>query len=171
MPDGLTFQATLVLVAAALGLAFGVQVVVGGGASAVKPTSERGPALGQSTPAPAMDLELTAAWAIPALRASSNGRVQPRRPTRIAGGSVTPAFALVSAPLSPAESARPTPTAVPRAVVPLRPRVLPAPKPKAEPAPTSMPESSGDFDTTGEPVKEVTPQVPDPNLTSGSVAK
>jgi hypothetical protein len=152
MPDRLTSQATLVLVAVSLGLAFGVVVLVGGGASAAKPTAERGPALVQSTPGSAMDL-LTAARAVPALRASRaprKGSVQPRRPTRIARRSVTPELTLVSAPVSPAESARPTPTAVPRDVAPAPPRAVPAPKPKPEPTPTSTPESSGDFDTTGD---------------------
>jgi hypothetical protein len=150
MPDRLTFQATLVLVAVALGLAFGVQVLVGGGASAAKPTAKRGPALVQSTPASAMDPELTAARAVPALRAPRTGRVQPRRPTRIARRSVTPALTLISTSVAPAGSARPTPTAVPRPVASLPPRVVPAPKPKPEPTPTSTPESPSDLDTTGD---------------------
>jgi hypothetical protein len=152
MPVGLTFQATLVVVAAALGLAFGVALLAGGGASAAKPTAQRGPALVQSTPKSAIDL-LTAARAVPALRASRTpreGRVQLRRPTRVAGRSVTPTLTLISAPVSPAESARPTPAAVPRDVAPPRPRVVPAPRPKPEPNPTSTPKSPGDFDTTGE---------------------
>ena len=116
MPNRLTFQAALVLVAVSLGLAFGAAALVGGGGSAAKPNAERGPALVQSTPGSAMDLGLTAAQAVPALRAPRKGRVQLRRPTRIARRSVTPALTLVSAPASPAESARPTPTAVPRDV-------------------------------------------------------
>jgi hypothetical protein len=171
MPDRLTFQATLVLVAVALGLAFGIQVLVGGGASAAKPTAKRGPALVQSTPASAMDPELTAARAVPALRAPRTGRVQPRRPTRIAGRSVTPALTLVSTSVAPAGSARPTPTAVPRDVTPPPPRVVPAPKPEPEPTPFSTPESSGDFDTTGEPASEGADQIPHTNRTSGGVAK
>ena len=44
MPDRLTLEATLVLVAIALGLAFGAAALVGGGASAVKPiASEQRP--------------------------------------------------------------------------------------------------------------------------------
>ena len=151
MPDGLTFQATLVVVAVAFGLAFGVQVLVGGGASAGKPNAKQGPALVQSTPGSAVDL-LTAARAVPGLRASrapQEGRVQPRRPTPVARRAVTPVVRLVSAPVSPAESARPTPTAVPRDVAPPPPRVAPAPKPKPESTPTSTPESRGRFDTTG----------------------
>ena len=122
MPDRLTLQATLVLVAVALGLAFGGAVLVGGGASAAKPIAKRGPALVRSMPGPAMDLGLTAARAVPALRASRKGPVQPRRPTRVTKRSVTPALTLVSAPVAPAESARPTPTAVPRDVAPPSPR-------------------------------------------------
>ena len=150
MPDRLTFEATLVLVAVALGLAFGAAVLVGGAASAAKPIAKRAPALVRQTPRPAMELGLTAARAVPALRASRKGRVQLRTPTRIARRSVTPALTFVSAPASPAESARPTPTAVPRDVAPPPPRAVPAPKPKPEPTPTSTPESSGDFDTTGD---------------------
>jgi hypothetical protein len=151
MPDGLTFQATLVLVVVALGLAFGVQVLVGAGASSGKPKARQRPALVQSTPGSAVEL-LTAARAVPALRASrapQKGRVQPQRPTPVAGRAVTPALTLVAAPVSPAESARPAPTAVPREVAPAPLRVAPAPKPKPEPAPTSTPESRGRFDTTG----------------------
>ena len=171
MPDRLTFQAALVLVAVSLGLAFGAAVLVGGGGSAAKPNAERGPALVQSTPGSAMDPELTAAQAVPALRAPRKGRVQLRRPTRIATRSVTPALTFVSAPASPAERARPTPTTVPRDVAPPPPRAVPAPKPKPEPTPTATPESSGDFDTQGEPVSEVTHQIPHTNGTSGGVAK
>ena len=176
MPDRLTFQAALVLVAVSLGLAFGAAVLVGGGGSAAKPNAERGPALVQSTPGSAIDL-LTAAQAVPALRALRKGRVQLRRPTRLARRSVTPALTFVSAPASAAERARPTPTAVPRDVAPPPPRAVPAPKPKPKPTPTSTPGSSGDFDTTGdfdtqgEPVTEVTHRIPHTNRTSGGVAK
>ena len=151
MPDGLTFQATLVVIVVALGLAFGVQVLVGAGASAGKPEARQRPALVQSTPGAAIEL-LTAARAVPALRASrapQEGRVQPRRPTPVARRSVTPTLALVAAPVSPAESARPTPTVAPRDIALSPPRVAPAPKPKPEPTPTSTPESRGGFDTTG----------------------
>jgi hypothetical protein len=161
-PDRLTLPATFVLVAVALLLAFGAAVLVGGGPSPVKPPATRGSALVQRTPRPAVNLELTAAWAIPALQAPRDGRVQPR----IAGGSVSSALALVSAPVSPAGSARATPTAVPRGVEP--PRAVPTPGPNPEPA---TPESSGDFDTTGEPVTEGTPQRTQPNRRSGGVAK
>ena len=176
MPDRLTFQAALVLVAIALGLAFGAAVLAGAGGSAAKPNAERGPALVQRTPASAMDL-LTAARAVPALRAPHKGRVQLQRPTRIARHSVTPALTLASTPASPAESARPTPTAVTRDVAPPPQRAFPAPTPKPEPTPTSTPESpsdldtTGDFDTTGEPASELTHQIPPTNRTSGGVAK
>ena len=83
MPDRLTFEATLVLVSVALGLAFGAAVLVGGGASPTRPIAKRGPALVRTMPGPAMDLGLTAARAVPALRASRKGPVQPRTPTRI----------------------------------------------------------------------------------------
>ena len=77
---------------------------------------------------------------------------------------MTPALTLVSAPVAPAESARPTPTAVPR--------VVPATHAQAEArADPATPESSGDFDTTGEPVTELTNQIPDTNRTAGGVAK
>ena len=161
MPDRLTFQATLVLVAVALGLAFGAAVLVGRGASAAKPTAKRGSALVQRTPGSAVDLGLTAAQPVPALRVPRQDRVQPRMPAPIATRPVTPARTLVSAPVSPAESARPTPTAVPR--------VVPAPKPRPEPTPT--PESSGDFDTTGEAVTDLTNQIPDTNSTEDGAAK
>ena len=68
MPDRLTLEATLVLVAVALGLAFAVQVLVAGGVPATMPTAQRVPALVQSIPGSAMDLELRAAQTVPALR-------------------------------------------------------------------------------------------------------
>jgi hypothetical protein len=164
VPDRLTLGATLVLVTVALGLAFGVQVLVGAGASAAKPTAKPGPALVQSTPGSALDLGLTAARAVPALRVSSKDRVHAGRPTRTARRSVTPALTLVSAPVSPATSARPAPTAVPAPP----PRVIPAPTPKPEPTPASTPESSGDFDTTGEPGTTVTQPVAHTSRTRGA---
>jgi hypothetical protein len=148
MPDRLTLQATLVLVAVALGLAFAVQVLVGAGASATMPTAQRGPALVQSLSGSALDLELRAAQTVPALRAPRKGRVQPLRATRIGRDSTTSAVTLVSAPVAPAESARPTPTAVPRDVALPSPRAVSAPKPKQEPIATSTPDGGG-FDTTG----------------------
>ena len=84
---------------------------------------------------------------------------------------MTPVLTLVSAPASRAESARPTPTAVPRDVTPPPPRVVPAPKPKPEPTPIATPESSGAFDTTGETATEVTLRIPSPNHTTGGVAR
>ena len=172
MPDRLTLGATVVLVAVALGLAFGGAVLVGGGASAAKPIAKRGPAVVRTTPGPAMELGLTAARAVPALRASRKGRAQLRTPTRIRRRSVPPALTLISAPVAPAESARPTPTAVPRPVASPPPRAAPAPKPaNPEPTPFATPGSSGDFDTTGEPASEVTEQTPAPNTASGSVTR
>ena len=179
MHDRLTLGTTLVLVAVALGLGFGAAALVGGGASAGKPIAKRGPAPVWNSPRPAIELGLTAAPAVPALRASRTGRVQPRTPTRIARRSVTPALTLISTSVAPAGSARPTPTAVPRPVAspPPRvvpappPRVVPAPKPKPEPTPFSTPESSGDFDTTGEPASEGADQIEHTNRTSGGVAK
>jgi hypothetical protein len=171
MPDRLTFEATLVVVAVALGLAFGAAVLVGGDGSAAKPSATRGPASVGNTPGPAMDLGLTAARAVPALRASRKGRMQPRTPTRIARQSVTPLVTLISAPVVPATSARPTPTAVPRPVASPPPPVVPAPKQEPESTPVPSPDSSGDFDTTGEPASEVTDQAPVENASPGGVAK
>jgi hypothetical protein len=171
MPDRLTLGATAVLVAAVLGLAFGAAVLLGGAASAAKPIAERGPALVRNPPGPAMELGLTAALAVPALRASRKGRTQLRTPTRIVTRSVTPAVTLISAPVAPAESARPTPTAVPRPVASPPPRVVAAPTPNPEPTPFATPVGSGDFDTTGEPASAVTDEAPDPNTASGSVTR
>ena len=163
MPDRLTFQATLVLVAFALGLAFGAAVLVGRGATAAKPTAKGGSALVQRAPGSEIDLGLTEAQAVPALRAPRKGRVGPRLPAPIATRPVTPApsRSLVSAPVAPAESAQPTPTAAPQ--------VTPAPKPKPEPIAT--PESAGNFDTTGEPLTEATNQIPDTSATEDGPAK
>jgi len=171
MSDRLTLEATLVLVAVALGLAFGAAVLMGGGASAAKPSAKRAPAFVRETPAPVMDLGLTAARAVPALRASRSRGLQPRRPGGVTRRSVAPAVELISAPVVPTGSARPTPTAVRREVARPSPRVAPAPTPKPAPTPIGTPESSGDFDTTGEPVTEVTPQSSPPNATADDVTK
>ena len=174
MPDRLTFQAALVLVAVALGLAFGAAVLAGAGGSAAKPNAERGPALVQSTPGSAMDL-LTAARAVPALRVPRKESLQPQAPARIGSRSVTPALTLVARPVAPVQSARPAPTAVPRALPAPNPNPKPKPQPepklKPAPAPVSTPGSSGDFDTTGEPLSKVTPQIPDTTRTPDSAAK
>jgi len=170
MPDRLTLEATLALVAIALGLAFGAAVLAGGGASAAKPIAKRAPALVRNTPPPVMELGLTAARAVPALRASRKGPVKARTPVRVAKRSA--AMTLISAPAAPAESAHPTPTAVPRAVRTPAPRVTPAPTPKPESTPfTSPDDSSGDFDSTGEPANEDTDQIVAPNSESGGVTK
>lgn len=169
MPDRLTLEATLVLVAIALGLAFGAAALVGGGASAVKPIATRAAAPVRSTPPPAMELGLTAARAVPALRAPRKGPVKARTPIGVAKRSA--AMTLISAPIAPAESAHPTPTAVPRAVRTPAPRVTPAPTPKPESTPFTSPDSSGEFDTTGEPPSEVTDEAPTPSSESGGVAR
>lgn len=169
MPDRLTLGATLVVVAVALGLAFGAAVLVGGGASAAKPIAKRAPALVRNTPPPVMELGLTAARAVPALRASRKGPVKARTPVRVAKPSA--AMTLISAPAAPAESAHPTPTAVPRAVRTPAPRVTPAPTPEPESTPFTSPDSSGDFDSTGEPANEGTDQIAPPNSEQGGATK
>jgi hypothetical protein len=152
MPDRLTLRTTLVLAAVVLGLAFAVGALAGGGASVAKPTAKRGPGLATSTPVPVADLTLTAAGTVPVLRAPPQRpkrRMRARKPAPIASRSVT--TAPTPAPVASAEPVRPTPTAAPRQVAPVPPRVAPAPKPKPEPTPAATPETSGDFDTTGEP--------------------
>jgi len=175
MPERLTFQATLVLVAIALGLAFGVVVLVSGGASPAKPSAMRGSSPDQSARGSAIDLGLTAARAVPALRVPRKESLQPQAPARIGSRSVTPALTLVARPVAPVQSARPAPTAVPR-VLPApnpnpKPKPQPEPKLKPAPAPVSPPGSSGDFDTTGEPLTEVTPKTPGTTRAPGSDAK
>jgi hypothetical protein len=152
MPDRLTLRTTLVLAAVALGVAFGVGALADGRASVAKPTAKRGPVPATSTPVPVVDLTLTAAGTVPVLRAPPQRRerrMRARRPARIASPSVTPAP--TPAPVVPAETASPTPTAAPPQVAPAPPAVAPAPKPKPLPTPAATPESSGEFDTTGEP--------------------
>lgn len=175
MSDRLTFQATLVLVAAALGLAFGVQVLVGAGGSTAKVTVARAPALVQSRPG--LGPALTAAWAIPPLRASRDRGLPAARSAGIARRSVTQAVSLVSVTVSPRRSASPTPTAVPRAVASPPPGVVRTPNPKPAPTPASTPQGSGDFDTSGdsattdEPAPDVADQIAQPNQNSGEAAR
>jgi hypothetical protein len=163
VPDRLTLPATLVLVAVALGLAFGGAVLVGTGGSRAKPTTVRGPALVQRAPGSVIDPELRAAPAVPALRVPPRDEVRLQRPTGIARSPARPALTVVSAPVVPDQSARPAPTVVPREAAPSPRRVVAPPKPKPVQTPVPTPESSGDFDTTGEATTEVTDQALDGN--------
>jgi len=156
--DRLTLPATLVLVAVALGLAFGAAVLVGTGGPRTKPTTARGPAPVQHAPGTAINPEFTAAPALPTLRVAREAKARLKSSTGIARSPATRPLTVVSAPVVPAASARPTPTAVPRRVAPKPHRVVAPPKPTPVPTPASTPESSGDFDTTGEAATEVTDQ-------------
>ena len=167
MPDRLTLPATLVLVAVVLGLAAGGAVLVGTGGSRAKPPTARGPALAQRAPEPAIDPELTAP-AVPALRVAREAKARLQRSTGIARSAATRALTVASAPVLPARTARPTPTAVPRDVVPPPRRVVAPPKPTPVPTPAATPESAGAFDTTGEAATEVTDQADDGSWTEGA---
>ena len=170
MPERLTFQATVVLVAIALGLAFGVAVLLGPPASPAKPSAMREASVDQRARGSAIDLGLTAARAVPALRVDRKDRARSRRPMGVGSGSVTPSLSLVSGPVAPAASARPTPTAV----APVLPAPTPRPRPTPEPTPAATADPAGEFDTTGEldtRGETTTPQVPVPNGASGSTTK
>ena len=169
MPDRLTLPATLVLVAVALGLAFGAAVLVGTGASRAKPTTARGPALVQDAPPEsAIALELKAASAVPALRVAREAKARLQRSRGITESAATGTLTVGSAPVVPAGPARPAPTAVPRDVAPAPRRVVAPPKPTPLPTPAPTPESAGDFDTTGEPATEVTAPPHDENGSTGA---
>jgi len=171
VPDRLTLPATLVLVAVALGLAFGAAVLVGTGGSRAKPTTARAPALVQNAPDSAIALELKAGPAVPALRVAREAKARLERSTAIAPSAATRALTVASAPVVPAGSVQPTPTAVPRAVAPTPRRVVAPPKPTPIPTPAPTPESAGDFDTTGEPATEVTAPTQNGNGGAGETSK
>lgn len=155
MPDRLTFRATLVLVAIALGLAFAIGTL-GGGSSGAKPTAKSGPGPVMSPLRAGVELSLPAARPVPALRHPQQPRkrrVRPRTPTRIESASVEAAPKLAQAPVVRGAPISPTPTAAPRYIAPTPHRVAPTPVPKHKPEPTaiSTPPDSGEFDTSGEP--------------------
>ena len=150
---GLTLRATLVLVALALGLAFSVGALAGGGSSATKP-AEGGPGVVTSTPGTAPDPQLSAARTVPALRDPQRPRERPLRvatPERVEGPAARPAPTLARPPVVRDAPATPTPTAVPRRPAPAPRLVAPAPRSTPEPTATAAPEPTGEFDTTGEP--------------------
>jgi hypothetical protein len=167
VPDRLTLPATLVLVAVALGLAFGGAVLVGTGGSRAKPTTAQAPALVQHAPESAIALELKVGPAVPALRVAREAKARLERSTGVAPGAATRALTVASAPVVPAGSAQPTPTAVPRDVAPAPRRVVAPPEPTPLPTPAPTPESAGDFDTTGEPATEVTAPTQNGNGAAG----
>ena len=148
MPDGLTRRAAGLLVALAFGLTFCVQALLGGGSSPARPAeAKQNASASTAAEAPAVqpDLRLVAAGAVPALR---EPRKAPKRRVRKRKRSVRKVVKVAPrvqpAPVMPAATAQPTPTAVPR-YIPPAPRRTPKP---AAPKPT--PPRSGEFDTTGE---------------------
>ena len=154
MPDRLTFRATLVLVAIALGLALAIGTL-GGGSSGAKPTAKSGPGPVLSPPRAGAELSLPAARPVPALRdpqPPSKRRVRPRTPTHIESAPVEAAPKLAQAPVVRGAPISPTPTAAPRYIAPKPHRGAPTPvrEPKPEPTATSTPPGSGEFDTSGE---------------------
>jgi hypothetical protein len=158
MPERLTLPATLLLVGVALGLAFGVQVLVGARASTASPSAKRAPALVQSRLGSAAAVGLSAAWAVPELRAPRPSAARTARSARITKSSVSPSVSLVSVPVTQTAPKRPTPhvTPAPRNVV-RAPNPIRAPNPTPQPTPVATPEPShsfdsgtGDFDSTGE---------------------
>jgi hypothetical protein len=155
MPDRLTLRATLILVAIALGLAFAIGTLAGG-SPAAKPTAKSGRGPVTSAPGARVELSLTAASTVPALRHPEQARarrVHAREPARIESASVEAAPKLAKAPVVRGAPISPTPTAAPRYIAPTPHRVAPTPVPKHKPEPTaiSTPPDSGEFDTSGEP--------------------
>jgi hypothetical protein len=154
LPDRLTFRATLVVVAIALGLAFAIGML-GEGTSAAMPTAKSGPRPVMSAPGAEIELSLTAAMTVPALRhpKQARKRARLRKPVRVESAAVEAAAKLAQVPVIRVPPISPTPTATPRYVAPAPQRVAPAPAPEAKPEPTATatPPASGEFDTLGEP--------------------
>ena len=147
MRNGLTLRATLVMVVLAFGAASVIPSALGGQVSAGKPVVEDGTGFVAATPGPEVAMSIAAAKRVPALRASRK-KTPAARPTATAAPTVVPA---------PVTTPTATPTTTPTAAPTAPPRYIPPPPtqtpaaPKPTPAPTSVPEDSGEFDTTGEP--------------------
>ena len=149
MRNGLTLRATLVLVVLAFGAASVIPPALGGQTSAGKPVVEDGTGFVTATPGPEVAMSIAAAGQVPTLRNARKKAPAVRR-------TVTPAPTVVPTPVTtptatptatPAATA--TPTAAPRYIPPPPSQTPAAPEPTQ--APTSIPEDSGEFDTTGEP--------------------
>ena len=140
----LTVRSTLVLVAFAFGVAFAIQLLLGGESSAERPTVQDRPRVVTDAPGPDVALSL-AARQVPALR---DARTK-KSPVRAAP---TVAPTATSTPTPPAATASPTPSTAPPAppAPPPTPRPTPA-APEPTPAPTTTLPDSGEFDTTGGP--------------------
>jgi hypothetical protein len=163
MPDRLSLRSTLLLVALAFGVAFAIQVLLGGGSSAAQSAAKQSaPGFVANAPGAQPDLSLTAAGTVPALRdprQPRKRRVHTRKPARKKKPSVRrvvkAAPTVAPAPVMGAAPVLPTPTAAPRYIPPAPRRSTPAPRPKPaapkpKPAPTSTPQASGEFDSSGE---------------------
>ena len=166
MPDRLSRRATLLLVALAFGLTFGVQALLGGGSSAgraagraaLRPPSPRtrplrGPSCGWRRPGPSRRC------ASRGRRASARARPRKRERKPSARKVATAAPRVQPAPVTPApDDARPDDArrngaarAHRRSARAAAAAAAPKPiAPKPAPAPTSAPPPSGEFDTTGE---------------------
>jgi hypothetical protein len=149
-PRGLTVNAVCLLAALALSLMFAVALLLAAGRA-----PERGPDMISAPRGPALQLEMAAAAAVPALRPQPlprrhTVRPAPRHIRPPARRVVTVAVAPTPPPVLPEPTARPTPRPAPpvRRIAPARPI---APAPTAVPKPTATPEPSGEFDTTGAP--------------------
>jgi hypothetical protein len=159
MPGRLSLRFTLLLVAVAFGLTVAVPMLLGGGSSAAAPAAKQG---AQRSPVDAPgaepNLRLAAAGTVPALRDPRQPRkrhVRTHKPARkpAVRRVVRAAPRVQRAPVVPAPTARPEPTAAPRYVPPAPRYVAPVhhtkpAAPKPTPAPTAPP-ASGEFDTTG----------------------
>lgn len=144
MPDRLSLRSTLLLVTLAFGLAFAIQAPFGSSSSAAKPSAKQGsPAFAVNAPAAEPDLALSAAGTVPALRDPLKPRKQ--RHKKHSAPKVDKAPEVLPT-VTPTPTPTPAPTATPR-YIPPAPRSTPAPKRKPKPTP----QTSGEFDSAGEP--------------------
>ena len=146
MPDRLSLRPALLMVALAFGVAVVLSALLGGGSSAAQPAKQSAPRVVTDAPGAEPDLSLAAAKAVPALRDPRQPRKR-RAPARKKKAS-TRKVATAAPRITPAAPVSQTPPATPRYVPPAPRRSTPAPKPK--PAPTSTPQTSGEFDSSGE---------------------